>query len=692
MTQPTQRRPIRVSVVIPVYNAGSYLERSIGSMLAQTIPPDEMEIIAVDDGSTDESPRRLDVLAAEHPHLKVVHTPNSGWPGRPRNIGIDLAQGTYVQLLDQDDWMAQDALERLSAMGLEHASDIVIGKVASDFRPVPQMVFRQTKPMCTIWDTPLIYSLTPHKMFRAAFLREQGVRFAEGRRRLEDQLFMVAAYFAAQKVAILADQTYYFYEGRDDRRNAGSEAIVPDSYYGNLREVLETVVARTEPGEDRNRFLRRFWRVEMLGRLSEPSSLTYDDDYRGALFAAVRELALDMIPEAVDPELGPVLQARATLVRANRPDELAELAERMSKVQLQAVAESVEWRAGRMVLAIRLQFTLGHDRPLTVRRSDDRLLLDPTLTGDSIPSITVTEPLPWRAEVALRHRTTGEEWFLRQREAVIDLQPIEGDTSTLLPQLRVVASMDPLHIAGDGPLPHGDWRLMARLVGPGLDRRGPVADPTPQPETGKAEAARPALAARSALLGTPPHVFIPTRSELGALGVDVDRATTTLGLALRGQPMDAAAQEGSEILVPLPIHMRRGSSNVEVGAVLKRPGGTKTIAATLAVRDVAVERAVLCFGPVRARLPTGRYEVSALLDGEGGPAIPVATVMVDKRGHMRLLGGRRAGRLAATVYQARRFAKGAAWRLGRHLPAGIKQRIWRAYQAQDQSSERDRAG
>ena len=157
---------------------------------------DEFEVIYVDDGSTDETPARLDALAAEHPHIRVFHEPNSGWAGRPRNVGIRQARGEYIQFIDQDDALTPDALRRLHEMAARNRLRHRDRKVASNFRPVPQHLFRQNVDSCTIHDTSLISSLTPHKMFRTAFLREHGIEFPEGRRRLEDQLFMVRAYLA----------------------------------------------------------------------------------------------------------------------------------------------------------------------------------------------------------------------------------------------------------------------------------------------------------------------------------------------------------------------------------------------------------------------------------------------------------------------------------------------------------------
>ena len=343
----------KVSVVIPVYNPGRYIDDCIQSMLDQSLPADEYEVLFVDDGSTDDTPAHLDRLAAEHSQLRVVHIPNSGWPGKPRNVGVNHARGEYVQFVDQDDTMAPEALARLYDLGARNDADIVIGKVTSDFRGVPHGVFRHTRNQVTIHDFPLIDSLTPHKMFRRDFLRDHGIAFPEGKRRLEDQLYMVRAYFPAKTVSVLGDYPCYFYRKRDDGKNAGTARIEPRGYYANLREVLDTVIANTEPGEFRDKLLRRFYRVEMLGRLSEPSYPKHDDEFRGRLFREVHQLAADYITDGVEQGLGGLLRLRSVLLRANRPAEL--LRARHPRSATQSARPPRDASLGRRTAARRIQ-------------------------------------------------------------------------------------------------------------------------------------------------------------------------------------------------------------------------------------------------------------------------------------------------------------------------------------------------
>src|SRR4051812_3421389 len=210
---------VKVSVVVPVYNPGRYLHRCAESLLGQTLPADEYEVLFVDDGSTDDSPRYLDHLAAQHPQVRVIHQENSGWPGKPRNVGLAAATGTYVFFCDADDWLAPDALADLYQFAVSHSSDVVLPKMAGARRTVPHHVFTRTVGSTSLADGPLMESLTPHKLFRRSFLGDHGILFPEGRRRLEDHYFVVTAYLLADVVSIYADHTCYTHIRREDEGN-----------------------------------------------------------------------------------------------------------------------------------------------------------------------------------------------------------------------------------------------------------------------------------------------------------------------------------------------------------------------------------------------------------------------------------------------------------------------------------------
>src|SRR3954452_11993867 len=146
---------VRVSVVVPVHDPGPRIERCIESILGQSLPPDAYEAIFVDDGSTDGTGERLDALAGKHANVRVEHIPNSGWPGRPRNVGTDLARGDYVYYVDNDDWLEPEALERLHATAVRDDADIVVGKVVGHGKEVPRNLFRANRSGVSIEWGPL---------------------------------------------------------------------------------------------------------------------------------------------------------------------------------------------------------------------------------------------------------------------------------------------------------------------------------------------------------------------------------------------------------------------------------------------------------------------------------------------------------------------------------------------------------
>ena len=458
----------KVSVVVPVYNPGPYIEPCVTSLLGQSMPADELELIFVDDGSTDDSLARLQALEAEHPQVRVIPIPNSGWPGKPRNVGTDAAQGEYVMFVDQDDAMDREALERMHALASANAADVVLGKVISDFRGVNHDVYRQTRPRCDVFDAPLMESLTPHKMFRTQFLRDTGIRYPEGPRRLEDQLYMAKAYFQAKAATIVGDYVCYRYQRRPDGGNAGSKRFDPAVYYGNLREVLDVVDAHTEPGEERDHFYRRFLRVELLGRLGGGKVLKHPDDYFAALLAEVRTLLEERFPLTVYAGMGAAMRVRAGIVRGGDREQILALAREYNAVK--AVSTLLDVRAAGAGFDVDVEVRLTHKgQPLRMEGSGDQLLLPRSVVGRSCSDAerrVDDQVADAYGDVVVRHRELRDEWFL---PAPLE---VSVDRSSGGAQLvwRGTAHLDPATAAGGAPLREGKQDLYVRVAAFGWSR------------------------------------------------------------------------------------------------------------------------------------------------------------------------------------------------------------------------------
>ncbi|WP_327246386.1 glycosyltransferase family 2 protein [Streptomyces sp. NBC_01320] len=622
--------PIKVSVVIPVYNPGRFIEPCIDSLLRQTLPAREFEVLFVNDGSTDDTPDRLKQLAAEHPHFRVITIPNSGWPGKPRNVGVTEAKGEYVQFLDQDDHLASGALERLYDMGRRNGSDIVIGKVASNFRGVPHGVFKTNREKCTLHDAPLYDSLTPHKMFRTEFLRENGIAYPEGKRRLEDQLYMMQAYFPAKVVSILGTYTCYYYSKRDDGKNAGSTRIVPSGYYGNLREVLDVVMAHTEPGEFRDRLLRRFYRVEMLSRLSEPAVLRYQPEFYDEMCDAIRPLATDFMGDGVHDGLGPVLRARSTLLRGDDRQGLLRIARFASSVTAAAQLETFAWQPdGRIAITVSARLVHGEDRaPVRLLRREGRYYLHPEL-ADGLQAdgglLDITDDLDgFSAELSLRNRETAVEWPC-PATFTTEMEELGDDVCEVV--LHGSGHLSTEAVKGRGRVSRGFWDVWVPLRGLGLVRKARLG-------ADRAEGVEAACLPAS--LGSPARAVIPYFTDPhGNLTLDVARRSKKLADHLAGRPVLRTPGSRPELRLDLFTTAATAVSGAQL--VLSPADGTTGAVRTVRTSLHPTEGRAHLMVPGRARgVATGNWKLSVRLDGEDGPALPLCDVTVGGRGRIHL--------------------------------------------------------
>jgi glycosyltransferase involved in cell wall biosynthesis len=113
---------IQISVIVPVYNADLYIKLCVSSILSQTIK--DIQVILVDDGSTDRSGMLCDEFAASDSRVKVIHKMNEG-AASARNAGIEVALGEYIGFVDADDWIEQDMYEVMLSNAKEYNSDAV---------------------------------------------------------------------------------------------------------------------------------------------------------------------------------------------------------------------------------------------------------------------------------------------------------------------------------------------------------------------------------------------------------------------------------------------------------------------------------------------------------------------------------------------------------------------------------------
>ncbi|MFD3615121.1 glycosyltransferase family 2 protein [Streptomyces sp. NPDC058676] len=538
---------LKVSIVVPVYNAGEYIDRCAPSLLHQSIGRDAYEIVYVNDGSTDDSAHRLAQLAARHPHVRVIHQENSGWPGKPRNVGVRSARGEYVQFVDQDDELTPEALERLYDLAARNASDIVLGKVVGTMQG-PSSLFKRTVEHCTAEDAPLMDSLTPHKMFRRAFLLDEEITFPEGPVRLEDQLFMARAYVRAKRVSILGDHPCYVWNRREDGGNTSGRATTPETYYGHLRTVVEAIKEGTEPGPLQNHLLRRSYRVELLRPVVEPRVLQRTGSNLERYFDVVRRMALDCYPPGVRDGLPAITRLRARLLEDGNLDSLVELARRVQKIKPQVTVDAIRRRNGRLVVTTTIGMLRPDGEPLTLVERYGRLLLDPDLLADikGAEDWEVPHPLGDARGEFLVHDAARNLWWFPETDLAPRTEPLGNGRHRVI--ITGETTIDPLTLAGGTEMPAGTHLVWAyaQLLGVGRRFRLTGAPFCPAAFTAGTppRLVHPAWGGPGGQLrlsvGHPGHLSVPHRALLHATATPtVRRAARTF---LRRLPKDVRGQ------------------------------------------------------------------------------------------------------------------------------------------------------
>jgi Glycosyl transferase family 2 len=314
-----------VSVIIPVYNAVDHLDECLRSVAAQSIGFDRVEVVAVDDGSTDGSGALLDEWAARCPNVRVIHQANEGAPGGPRNRAVGLATGEFLFFADPDDYLGPEGLERMVAAARRNDSDVVFGRIRGVGRRPATAPFDHNVEGGDVWSTKAMWSLTTHKLFRRSFALEHRLRFAEGLRLAEEQTFVVPAYFLARSISVVADYDCYYLVRRDGFPHLTRQLPEPEPFYACIRAALETVHAHTEPGSQRNSLLRRWLQIELLGKFRQ-DFVRLPRDLQERWVRQARGVLEDLVPPAVVTTMPPVEHIRDRLLREGAVDKLVALA------------------------------------------------------------------------------------------------------------------------------------------------------------------------------------------------------------------------------------------------------------------------------------------------------------------------------------------------------------------------------
>ena len=268
---------IQLSVIIPVYNTQEYLERCVNGVIANK--GINMEIILVDDGSTDTSPSLCDNYSSNYHFIKAVHISNSG-PATAKNRGLEIARGEYVAMIDSDDEPKHDMFERMINAAKKNDADIVCCNYLERYDDGSTRTFNYTNET-TVLDhyhgvehflmKKKIYTQCWTKIYRRGMLEQFGVRNVEGLKTDEDFIFNICSFVHAQKTCIV-DSPLYIYSMRGTSLSKDYFNKDINAYINNrlLRFDIVDKSLRSYAKDNLKHavFNRLFYSNELLGRIA----------------------------------------------------------------------------------------------------------------------------------------------------------------------------------------------------------------------------------------------------------------------------------------------------------------------------------------------------------------------------------------------------------------------------------------
>lgn len=203
-----------ISVIIPVYNTEKYLEKCLISVQRQTY--DNLEVILIDDGSTDRSAAICDIFAENDKRFKVIHQENAGQAGA-RNVGLKKAAGKYIGFVDSDDYIEPEMFEEMYRETQNSGAYIVMcrfkrfGKIDGGFIPLMEEADREKAVKLLVEDKIICSHLWDKLFLRVLF---DGIEFPEGKA-YEDIAVMHLLFLKTNKIKII-NKIFYHYQIREN--------------------------------------------------------------------------------------------------------------------------------------------------------------------------------------------------------------------------------------------------------------------------------------------------------------------------------------------------------------------------------------------------------------------------------------------------------------------------------------------
>ena len=237
-----------ISVIMPAYRVGNYIERAVESLLRQTFR--DFELIIVDDGSPDNTGRIADSLAARDDRIRVIHQPNAGAP-IARNRAMNVAQGRYFFFMDADDWAEEDMLAGMYDLAEENdLQAVVAGFYIDTYYDETHFTRQMLNQPSEIFPTQAAFRAAAYRLFdknllyapwnklcRADYLKEKGICFPDTF--WDDFPFNLSVFRDIERVGVTEKAYYHFIRARAESETAKYRANMYEKREDENRWMIE---------------------------------------------------------------------------------------------------------------------------------------------------------------------------------------------------------------------------------------------------------------------------------------------------------------------------------------------------------------------------------------------------------------------------------------------------------------------
>ena len=248
----------RITVVIPVFNSERFLDRCLDSVQGQTLR--EMEILCIDDGSSDRSPEILRERAATDGRIRIITLPENHGVPYARNVAIDEASGEYLYYMDSDDWLDPDYLSEMLLRAERTGQDVVINgnwyyEYDDPARKEPSGRFGFIREEAGFYPTVLVqsrfYPTVWCRLYKLQYIKDNDIHSPLLKGGVEDNYFTSLAEILQERSYIFNGPFYHY------RQREGSLVRQPDAafrHFENFRVFLDELHRRQIPPQAAKRF------------------------------------------------------------------------------------------------------------------------------------------------------------------------------------------------------------------------------------------------------------------------------------------------------------------------------------------------------------------------------------------------------------------------------------------------------